>query len=358
MTIHTITAFFDDRAHADEAVALLRRTGVSDTDVTLSPADARDEFATFDPLDRAGMPQRKGFWGMLEELFGGSDDHERYAEGVRRGTTMLTAHVEDDRLDQAVEILDRHGSIDLDEREVSWRNDGWLGGSVGMPAGASILPGMGDRGMPAMNDVMPVPVEPAPLITPASFAVSSPVEAPVTFPVDASAASGEAVGTTVSTAGSASVEGRDGVMLQVVEERLVVGKRAVSRGKVRVHSYVVERPVSESIQLRDETIRVDRRAIDREVTGDELGVAGFQDRSIEMEEVDEEAVVSKTARVVEEIGLRKDVSNRVETIRETLRSTKVDIDDGRDPMVEHASEVPMQPLKPSGAADGPPLKTV
>ena len=49
-----------------------------------------------------------------------------------------------------------------------------------------------------------------------------------------------------------------------------------------------------------------------------------------MEKVDEEAVVSKTARLVEEIGLRKDVSNRTETVHDTVRKTRVDIDDGRD----------------------------
>ena len=167
MTTHTITAFFDDREHADEAVALLRRAGLSETDVTLSPSDARDEFATFDPLS-AGLPRRKGFWGMLEDLFGGSDDHDLYAEGVRRGSTMLTAQVEDERLDDAVEILDRHGSIDLDEREVSWRNDGWLGGSVGMPSGASLAPGALGLETKAAPVIIP-PVEPAPVMTPASF---------------------------------------------------------------------------------------------------------------------------------------------------------------------------------------------
>ena len=98
--------------------------------------------------------------------------------------------------------------------------------------------------------------------------------------------------------------------------------------------------------------------MDREVTVDELSMAGFQDRSIDIEEVDEEAVVSKTARIVEEIGLRKDVSNRMETIRETVRSTKIDIEDGRDTIAAHASELPTKPLTSSGSADGEPIKTV
>ena len=121
----------------------------------------------------------------------------------------------------------------------------------------------------------------------------------------------------------------DADVVQVVEERLNVGKRSVSRGKVRLHAYVVETAVSENVNLRDETVTIDRRPVDRAVSVAELGVDAFKDRTIEMEEIDEEAVVGKSARVVEEIGIRKDVTDRTETIRDTVRSTKVDIEDGR-----------------------------
>ena len=83
--------------------------------------------------------------------------------------------------------------------------------------------------------------------------------------------------------------------------------------------------MSENVTLRDET--VDRHAVDRPVAA--LGADAFKERTIEMEEIDEEAVVAKSARVVEEIGIRKDVTDRVETVRDTVRSTKVDIEDGR-----------------------------
>ena len=350
MTIHTLTAFFDERAHADEAVALLGQVGLSDPSVTLSPFDARDEFATFDPLS-AGAPKRKGFWGMLEDLFGGSDDHDLYAEGVRRGSTMLTAQVDDEQLDQAVEILDRHGSIDLNEREVSWRNDGWLGGSVGMPFGASVVPPASDLDRMRVTSTM-APVEPAPVITPADFAVSSPIEAPVAV-MARSTMEPERIPATSSDLMALNTERRDTDVLQVVEERLVVAKRSVSRGKVRVHSYTVETPVTAEIRLRDETVRIDRQTTDRTVSAEDLKVEGFQDRTIEMEEVDEEPVISKTARVVEEIGLRKDVSNHNETIHETVRSTKVDIDDGRDTVAESKPKTATQSY---GSADNLPIE--
>ena len=55
----------------------------------------------------------------------------------------------------------------------------------------------------------------------------------------------------------------------------------------------------------------------------------FQDRTIEAEEHTEEAVVGKEARVTEEISLRKEGSDRQETISDTVRKTEVEIEDDR-----------------------------
>ena len=56
-------------------------------------------------------------------------------------------------------------------------------------------------------------------------------------------------------------------------------------------------------------------------------MAAFQERTIEARATSEEAVVSKEARVVEEIALHKQASDRTETVRDTVRETKVDVDD-------------------------------
>jgi uncharacterized protein (TIGR02271 family) len=121
------------------------------------------------------------------------------------------------------------------------------------------------------------------------------------------------------------VSGRDEV-IPVAEEELHVGTREVGRGRVRIHSRVVERPVQEQVTLRDETIEVERRpASGRAVSGDP-----FQERTIEVEERDEEAVVSKEARVKEELVVRKDVEQRSKTISDTVRKTEVDIEDTRN----------------------------
>ena len=113
----------------------------------------------------------------------------------------------------------------------------------------------------------------------------------------------------------------------MVEERLNVGKRMVDSGRVRVRSYAVEEAVSENVTLHDETVQVDRRVVDRAVApGDE---ALFADKVIEATETREQAVVSKDARVVGEVGIRKDATQRTETISDTVRRTEVEVEDGR-----------------------------
>ena len=61
------------------------------------------------------------------------------------------------------------------------------------------------------------------------------------------------------------------------------------------------------------------------VTGQPAGSADFTDKVLEATATDEQAVVGKTARVVEEVGLRKEASNRTETVRDTVRRQEVEI---------------------------------
>jgi uncharacterized protein (TIGR02271 family) len=116
----------------------------------------------------------------------------------------------------------------------------------------------------------------------------------------------------------------DDTVLPVVEEELRVGKRQVERGRTRVHTHVEETPVEEQVHLRDETVRVERRPVDRVATDADLNA--FQEGEIEITETDEEAIIDKQARVVEEVRVRKDVEDRTETIRDTVRRTDVQVD--------------------------------
>ncbi|MDP4004473.1 hypothetical protein [Methylobacterium sp. NEAU K] len=59
---------------------------------------------------------------------------ETYAEGVRRGGTLVTVRADETRAGQVLAILDRAGSIDLDARAEGWRSQGWTGGTIGASA--------------------------------------------------------------------------------------------------------------------------------------------------------------------------------------------------------------------------------
>ncbi len=112
--------------------------------------------------------------------------------------------------------------------------------------------------------------------------------------------------------------------IPVVEEELVVGKRTVDQGGVRVYRRVVEIPVEETVQLREEHIHVERRPVDRAVTNQDLAMA---DRTVELTETAEEAVIGKDARVVEEVRLGKDMTERTERIHDTVRKTEVEVEE-------------------------------
>ena len=113
-------------------------------------------------------------------------------------------------------------------------------------------------------------------------------------------------------------------VLEVIEENLEVGKEEVERGRMRIYTVVTEREVEQDVKLRDETLKVTRRPVNREVS---INPDLFKQKSFEMVEVDEIAKVRKTARVVEEVSLGKEVVEKIETIKETLRRQDVEIEE-------------------------------
>ena len=285
----TITAFFDSRSDADEAVSRLRALGISEDAIRLVPGYERDKDTATDTLyDRPG----EGFWDSLRDFFLPDDDRDTYAEGLRRGGVLVTVTAGDEWHDRALDILDDEGTIDIDERAESWRSEGWTGRAA-YPSSAA-----GTGNVAAVSPAADLP------------GTSSP----------------RASSVPTGTQSAASSSANDEEVIPVVEETLRVGKRDVSHGRVRVRSYVVETPVSEQVNLREERVHIDRRPVDRPLGATD---SVFQDRTIEAEERVEEAVVSKEARVKEELVLRKDVQDRTETVSDRVRSTEVEVEDER-----------------------------
>lgn len=285
----TFSAMFDNRAEADRAVASLRELGVSDVVM-------HGEGNTGYDASRRNPPEERGFFESLSDFFFPEDDRASYAEGLHRGGYLVTArNVPENLVGPARDVLDQHGSVDMDAREQEWRNEGWDAAH--------------------WRDDRP---------RDADFAATEGVDPELARRDPAAAPHGEKI--------------------DVVEEDVRIGKRDVDLGTVRVRSYVRETPVSEDVELTREHVEVQRRPVDRPA-----GDADFQDRTIEARQRGEEAVVSKEARVVEEIELTKHQDSRVERVEDTVRKTEVEIDeDGRNRRVEgHDPDRPANPDKPA-----------
>jgi uncharacterized protein (TIGR02271 family) len=113
-------------------------------------------------------------------------------------------------------------------------------------------------------------------------------------------------------------------VIPVVEEDVQIGKRKVQKGGVRVYSYVTEHPVEKKVRLREEHAEVTRRKVDR--PAEEADLKAAHDKSFEVRETAEEPVISKKSRVVEEVSIGKEATERAETVHETERRTDVRVE--------------------------------
>lgn len=271
-----VTAYFDTEAAAQKAVSELERVGVSRSDITLVPGRSATTAST------TSSPDDTGFWASLKDMFLPEEDRYAYAEGLRRGGYVLSVRANEAQYERILDIVDAEGSVDIGERETAWRAEGWTGyaGQTGTAAGIA----------------------------------------------SGTAASRTATAGTAATAARETAVAGQGETIPVYEEHLQIGKRDVSHGRVRLRSYVVETPVNEQVSLRREDVQVERRPVDRAVAP---GDAVFNERTIEVEERAEEAVVAKDVRLKEEVSLRKTVQDQVHNVSDTVRRTEVEIDDAR-----------------------------
>src|SRR4029453_10484510 len=112
---------------------------------------------------------------------------------------------------------------------------------------------------------------------------------------------GEPIVATQRVAVSDKLAEKHDEVLRLAEEQLEVGKRMVETGKTRIRRFVTEREVSADVTLHEEHAEVLRRAVDdRAYVGD----IDWADHTIEVVETAEQALVNKTARIVEEDGGR------------------------------------------------------
>jgi iron-sulfur cluster repair protein YtfE (RIC family) len=122
------------------------------------------------------------------------------------------------------------------------------------------------------------------------------------------------------------------------EEVLEVGKRTENRGTARIHRYVVETPVEERVTLQSERVVVERRRpVSDKVTGEIL-----TEVTVEVVETAEVPVVGKRARLREEVVVRTERTQHVETVRETVRRDEVEIQQPGKPQPQQLRSVTVE----------------
>lgn len=68
-----------------------------------------------------------GIIGSLTKAGISEEDAVRYEEGIRRGGVLVLVYTDDTNAERAVDVLNRHNPVDIEEREKSWRESGWAG---------------------------------------------------------------------------------------------------------------------------------------------------------------------------------------------------------------------------------------
>lgn len=297
----TVIGFFDSANEAREACEMLKRQGFTDSQIDLRSNNlsnsSSDQLVGGQKMDDSGRRDQRdehesGITRFFKNLFGDDDDEaDRYTRVGSNSGAIVTVHARSgDEAERAADILDENGAVDVDERSAQYASTSGMNTGSNLRSGDDTTLRGSDLGQRSR--------------------------------MDASSTSSQSQRNDLTD--RQPVSGRADESIQRVEENLEVGKREVERGSTRIRSRIVERPVEEHVRLREEHVNIERTAVDRPVTGERNDL--FQEKDIELTERAEVPVVNKEARVVEEIRVSKDVDERDETIRDTVRNTEIDID--------------------------------
>jgi stress response protein YsnF len=311
----TVIGFFNNTSDAERAAERLRSSGFSDQEIDISTrhtdayssgrtttgsmTDSQEQETPYNVSDesRYGNESRVGnseedrlrdrrdndddsfgdsIGRFFRNLFDSKDEAERYSSIGRKSCIVSVYAESSEQAERARDILDDSGAIDVDEQSSQYRTGSYTGDSE------------------------------------------------------------RAADTDNQSRNTFNPEGVSDKSIPVIEENLNVGKREVERGGVRLRSRIVERPVEERLRLREEHVRVERVPVDRPAT--EADFDTFREGEIEVTETAEVPVVNKDARVVEEVRLSKDVDEREEVVRDTVRQTDVNVEKISDESLKKRSK--------------------
>lgn len=309
----TVIGMFESSSKAQEAVGELVEAGITRDRIDISSGNSGSSYSSGSASatstsyssgsDRNDDDHESGISKFFKSLFGNDDDDaDKYTRVASNAQSIVTVHAQSsDEAERVADILDDNGAVNVDEHasKLGYNRSGSYSAGTGT--------GMGSTGS-------------------ADYAASSLAgDSSMGLAGGAGAGLSGTTGYTGSTDNNFTNESNEeSGKIPVIEENLEVGKREVRTGGVRVRSRIVERPVEESVRLREERVNVERTPVDRAASAADL--QNFQERDIEMVERAEVPVVSKEARVVEEVSIGKEVEERNETIQDTVRKTEVDVE--------------------------------
>src|SRR5215208_679839 len=133
----TVVGLFDTFTEAQNVVQQLVNAGFDRNEISVLANDARGEYGatravgeTSSTAEGAGAGAVGGgvLGGVLGALVGAGipeEDANFYAEGVRRGGTLLMVKTSDDMAQRAYDLMRSNGAVDIDQRGGDWRKSGW-----------------------------------------------------------------------------------------------------------------------------------------------------------------------------------------------------------------------------------------
>src|ERR1700734_203310 len=266
MAYETLVAVYDTPTHADAAVKALKAAGFAESDISVfDSARLKGGKSTLS----AGVREA----GLWHRLFGGDVyQHEAniYGETVEDGGVVISVRVPDTEVAHATAVLDIHRPVDVHDRAVT----------------AGVAPAAHVEAIEKKLDAVPLADMQQVAVSPKLAAAQPDV-------------------------------------LRLAEEHLEVGKELADTGRTRIRRFVTEREVAQDVTLHEEHAEVLRKAVSDPTF---VGEIDWADGTIEIIETAEHALVNKTARVVEEVGLKKIGSDHGETIRDNLRRQQVEVE--------------------------------
>jgi stress response protein YsnF len=265
MTNVNVVAIYPNRSQADEARKRLLSEGVESGCIRLS--DNSVESSRSD----VGSDKQQNGDGLFSWLFGSNvadDERATYQSQMHGARTAVSVMIDEGAVERVEDTLEQFDPIDVRE---------------------NVTAGSGAQ---------------------SAFAADSASDTTATTTNNSKSASS-------GISGASSEE----KVIPIVEEKLNVGKQTIER-RHRIRTRIIDQPIEQQVNLKDERVVIERRPVS-DASGAATSAA-LQPSEVEIIERHEQPVVAKESRVKEEVVVRKDTSDRIETVRDTVRHTEVD----------------------------------